>query len=223
VTGPFAIENIGRPKDGLSAAERTDLKLFPSSGNLSLARLFIDLHREGLRPADVAAIRVVIQRNAWENQGGGRGDHDEKWDPKTRETADHSLPYMIAVTLTDGRLDRDSFASQRITDTGLRPLMNRITIVPSEEHTTWVGHPPTFVELALANGRRREHQLGAPRGNHAAPASDDELEVKFRTNATGLLSARETDHVVRMLWRFDELKELGDLMRVLREVGRPSG
>ena len=37
------------------------------------------------------------------------GKDPEKWRPKTRETADHSLPYCTAVALVDGDVTLDSF------------------------------------------------------------------------------------------------------------------
>ena len=52
-----------------------------------------------------------------------------------RETADHSLPYMLAIALRDGRITPASFEPQRYLDPSLRPLMNRIRVAESPEFT----------------------------------------------------------------------------------------
>ena len=58
-----------------------------------------------------------------------------KYDPQTRETADHSLPYMLTVALVDGRLTPASFEPERYLDKTLRPLMNRIRVAENAEFT----------------------------------------------------------------------------------------
>src|SRR5208282_1332807 len=56
------------------------------------------------------------------------GKDPEKWRPKTRETADHSLPYCTAVALADGEVTERQFAPGRFTDPTLLDLVAKVKI-----------------------------------------------------------------------------------------------
>jgi 2-methylcitrate dehydratase len=60
------------------------------------------------------------------------GSEPEKWDPKTRETADHSLPYIFARALVDGPIRVSSFNDEAVRDPALRPLMQKIKVIPDD-------------------------------------------------------------------------------------------
>ncbi|MDO9439169.1 MmgE/PrpD family protein [Hydrogenophaga sp.] len=56
-----------------------------------------------------------------------------KYDPKTRESADHSLPYMLARALVDGAITLGTYAPDKVSDASIRPLMNKIRVSPNAE------------------------------------------------------------------------------------------
>src|SRR5205807_2832383 len=56
------------------------------------------------------------------------GKDPEKWRPKTRETADHSLPYCTAVALADGDVTEAQFERKRFTDPALLDLVAKIQV-----------------------------------------------------------------------------------------------
>ncbi len=148
VTPPFELNAIGEPRDGRSAIERCHIKLFPADYETQAPiAAMIALRRNGLGPEDIEAINIRTYHLAWYMMGGGQGDADEKWDPKTRETADHSFPYMVAVALMDGDVSVDSFSLERIADPALRPLMRKITIEKDAEiEANWVKDPAHQIE-----------------------------------------------------------------------------
>ncbi len=59
----------------------------------------------------------------------------EKWHPKTRETADHSIPYLVAVALQDGAVTPVSFNPQRIGDPELHSLIARMNAEEDQEYS----------------------------------------------------------------------------------------
>ena len=61
------------------------------------------------------------------------GRDPEKWQPRTRETADHSFPYCVAVSLRDGAVTRRSFDKKRFADSALASLMQKIRVVQQPE------------------------------------------------------------------------------------------
>jgi 2-methylcitrate dehydratase len=221
-TGEFRVPSIGQPRDGMSAAERTHVKLFPSDYETQApAAAFIRLHREGVKPDDVDSIQIRTYYVAWHLVGGGQDDHDQKWDPKRRETADHSIPYVVAVALTDGRVNRESFSPERIADPALRPLMNSITIAEDPEITkTWTSDPAHEIEVRLKSGQVRSFRASRAPGHALNPVSDEQLTTKFIENAAGALSQDGVRLLLDNLWRLDSLPKLEGLMEKLRMAGR---
>ena len=224
-TGPFHLDGLGSPVNGLSAVERTSCKLNPSDFETQIpAEVFGGLHAEGVRPGDIEAIDVSTYYVAWDLIGGGQGDHDEKWDPKRRETADHSLPYVIAVALADGRVNKESFAPDRVADPALRPLMARVTVTEDPEISrNWTQEPAYEFVVSLRDGRSRRIRVGHPRGHFNRPLSDWDFDGKFLANSTAALGHDPARRLLASLRRIDELEDLSPLMDVLRRAGSAQG
>ena len=220
-TGPFDLDGLGSPVNGLSAVERTSCKLNPSDFETQIpAEVFGGLHAQGVRPDDIEAIDVSTYYVAWDLIGGGQGDHDEKWDPKRRETADHSLPYVIAVALADGRVTKESFAPDRVADPALRPLMSRITVVEDPEITrTWTAKPAYDFAVSLRDGRSQRIRVDHPRGHFNRPLGDEDFDGKFLANAAAAVAPDTADELLATLRGIDELEALGALTGILRSVG----
>ena len=219
-TGPFELPSLGAPVSGLSAVERTSCKSYPSDFETQIpSEIFIGLHDEGVRPADVEAINVSTYYVAWDLIGGGQGDRAEKWDPKRRETADHSLPYIISVALTDGQISKASFATERVLDPVLRPLMEKITVSEDPEITRrWHTHPAYDIEVRLGDSTRN-FRLDHPMGHYLRPFTDAEVDRKFEANARTVLEPEATSALLSTLWAVDEFDDLDRVMELLREAG----
>ena len=224
-TGPFDLGGLGSPVDGLSAVERTSCKLNPSDFETQIpAEVFTGLHAEGVRPDDIESIGVSTYYVAWDLIGGGQGDHDEKWDPQRRETADHSLPYVIAVALTDGEVTKASFAPDRVADPALRPLMSRITVAEDPEITrTWTAKPAYDFAVSLRDGQSRRIRVDHPRGHFHRPLSDEDFDGKFLANAAAAAGPDTAHELLATLRGIDELETLGALMNILRSAGSRQG
>lgn len=105
VSGPFDLPVLGGGDEPFMI-NRTYIKFYPAEYHSQSA---IDAALE-LRPHlksvdEIEAITIETFNAAVEIIGG----EPEKWRPTTRETADHSLPYCVAVALTDGRVTLASF------------------------------------------------------------------------------------------------------------------
>ena len=224
-TGPFDLGGLGSPVNGLSAVERTSCKLNPSDFETQIpAEVFGGLHAEGIRPDDIEAIDVSTYYVAWDLIGGGQGDHAEKWDPKRRETADHSLPYVIAVALADGRVTKASFAPDRVADPALRPLMARVAVAEDPEITrTWRAKPAYEFVVSLCDGRSRRIRVDHPRGHFNRPLDDQDFDDKFLANSTVALSPDTALELLSLLRGIDELEDLSPLMGLLRSARSPGG
>lgn len=139
-----------------------------------------------------------------------------RWAPTTRETADHSLPYCVAVALLDGKLVSDSFADARLRDPAVAELMRKVKV--TEDPALTAQYPesaPGRVTLRLRSGETLVAEIRYPRGHEMSPMSDAEIEAKFRDLAAGALGARGCDRALQGLWQLERMKDAGEITALL--------
>jgi 2-methylcitrate dehydratase len=144
------------------------------------------------------------------------GSEPEKWAPRSRETADHSLPYIVGVTLVDGHVDLDSFEESRYTDPALLQFVRRIVV--RHDPALDADYPagiPNRITLRLRDGRVLTEQNTFPRGHARNQMSDEEVEAKFRRLTEWALSPARQDEVLRFLWNLEAQASLQPLMELL--------
>jgi 2-methylcitrate dehydratase len=220
---PPDLDRIGAPVEGLSAIEATGLKAFPAEysaqGPIALAMKL----REKCRLDDIEQIEVALHWSGYDEIGGGQGDHDEKWNPTTREAADHSLPCLVAVALLDGTVSVESFAEARLRDPRLQRLMQRITASADAEltrqHAGALPSWPSAVEIVLKNGERLREQTRFPKGHPRNPLDDEELAAKFFALSDAVITRAQAQQLVDTLWSLDSLPAIAALTDPLRTAG----
>lgn len=152
------------------------------------------------------------------------GRDPEKWRPVTRETADHSFPYCVAVALLHGPVTLQSFGPKRLQDPALRDLMKKIRVVQQPE---FVGRYPKAMPTRITVKTKAEKtymsQVDLPVGHPGNPMSDRGLETKFRRLAAGRLDRSRIDRLIEWVWNLEGVKDIGTLMPLLRVKGRGSG
>jgi len=104
-------------------------------------------------------------------------DTEEKWRPRNRETADHSLPYIFAVSL----LKRDFWLESYdlIDDEKVLSLMKKIEVVEVPEYTKVYADELPIKAIIYTDKGRFEDEVRIPRGHARNPMSDEELKEKF--------------------------------------------
>jgi 2-methylcitrate dehydratase len=149
------------------------------------------------------------------------GRDPEKWRPRTRETADHSFPYCVAVALLDGDVTLHSFDSKRLADETLARLMQkvRITVLP-DFNSLYPRAMPTRITVKTKAGRTYIKQIDYPLGHPRHPMGDHEVESKFRRLAVGKLKRERIKTLLDLMWKLDEIKDIGVLMPLLKTAGR---
>ncbi|BCS92293.1 hypothetical protein L3N51_01229 [Metallosphaera sp. J1] len=101
-----------------------------------------------------------------------------KWDPKNKETADHSLPFIVAVTLLTGEFWLDAY--DLIGDPKVTELMRKIEVVENEKYTkVYPSELPTAIVVKTTQGIFSE-EVRIPRGHYKNPMSDEEVEEKAK-------------------------------------------
>lgn len=173
----------------------------------------LQLRAEVKDPGRIASVRIATFRAAYEIIA----QDPEKWEPKTRETADHSLPYIVMVALMDGRVDRASFAPRRFGDPVVRRMLKERTQLEEDPELT-AGYPdgiPNRVEVRTHDGQAYVREVRYPRGHAKNPLEDGEVIEKFRTNVAGVLSDSQAQRVVDAVWHL-EGHALGGVAELLR-------
>lgn len=145
------------------------------------------------------------------------GRDPEKWHPRTRETADHSFPYCVAVALLDGTVTRRSFEKQRLADSTLASLMHKVRIVQQPEFMGRYPHAmPTRITVRTQSGKEYVKQVDYPVGHPCNPMSDHGVEDKFLRLATGRLDRARARRVIEQVWELDQVKDISTVMPLLR-------
>ena len=148
------------------------------------------------------------------------GREPEKWQPTTRETADHSFPYVVAVALHDGQVTLQSFSEKRLKDAAVLELMKKIRVVLEPEFVNrYPASMPTRVTVRTREGKTYTTQRDLPVGHPGNPMSDQELETKFRHLVTRRLGRARTEQLIRQVWRLDQMKDIGALMPLMKVSG----
>ena len=177
VSGPFTIARLGGPAATDWMLPKTSIKFVPAEyhGQSAIAAAF-ELRPKIGDPARIRSIEIATFRVAVEIIG----QDPEKWRPRTRETADHSLPYCTAVALVDGTVSAEQFTEARLADPALLDLVSRTTVVEDPKLTA--GYPngiPNRVTVTLDDGSSFVSEVSFPPGHDKNPLTDAQLAVKF--------------------------------------------
>jgi 2-methylcitrate dehydratase len=168
--------------------------------------------REKISIDDIEAIEVLCD----EFTRFEIASEPEKWDPQTRETADHSLPYIFARALVDGPLTVASFDEEEVRDAALRPLMQKIKVTTDPAIEALVPH--TMMVRAIVrtiDGAAHEVEIVNPLGHPDNPMGDADIENKFRAQSEPAIGAARCDEVLEAWWRLSDAAELRPLIEML--------
>jgi 2-methylcitrate dehydratase len=144
------------------------------------------------------------------------GSEPEKWRPETRETADHSLPYITAIAFIDGEITSKQFEAERFADPKIWKFLENVKVERNAELSAlYPGAVANIVHVDLADGRRLTKRVDYPLGHAKNPLKDSEVEGKFRSLAEPAIGEEGARKIVDLVWKLDEAKNVDELMRAL--------
>jgi 2-methylcitrate dehydratase len=182
---------------------------------IDLARALGTRHPELRDPANI--VRIVLHTSHHTHYVIGSGANDpQKYDPAaSRETLDHSIPYIFTVALQDGEWHHErSYAPQRAARPDTVDLWNKVTTAEDAEWTRrYHSIDPSEkafggrVEIELTDGTvivdeiavADAHPLGA------RPFAREQYVAKFRALAEGVLAADEIERFLELAQRLPDL------------------
>lgn len=140
------------------------------------------------------------------------GTDGEKWSPKTRDTADHSMPYLVARAMFDGGITNDSYTSEKLTETRILSFMRKIAVVEDPTFTARAGSSPTRITATLLDGRRVSREVDDIPGFASKPMQRPDIARKFRDNTARRWPRQRTDGLLQSIWALEQMPDLGALV-----------
>jgi 2-methylcitrate dehydratase len=144
------------------------------------------------------------------------GSELEKWKPETRETADHSLPYITAIALIDGEVTSKQFERERFADPKVWKFLEKVKVERNAELSAmYPGAVANIVHVDLADGKRLTKRVDYPLGHARNPLKDTEVEGKFFALVTPVLGEKRARAIVDLVWKLDQAKNVDGLMKAV--------
>jgi 2-methylcitrate dehydratase len=202
-----ALEHLGGGHEPFRITE-TSFKFFPSQihtqGPIGLA---LEL-RPQLADAEIATMRIRPYRAAVRSAA----TDPQKWDPQTRETADHSIPYLVATAFHDGAVSPMSFTADSLQNPTVRRLIAKMTVEEDSEFTQrFPEELNCWMEVTTTSGQHFTAETPYPKGHRQNALQDAELDGKFCHLADGVLPEEQCRAALAHLWSLEEVQSLQGL------------
>ena len=214
VTGPYKELKLPLNPGRLRAAEGLEnggYKRFPTDMNHhAMLEVAVPAIREWTKAEDIASIHIEVPFSHWEENGD-----PPKWDPRNRETADHSMPFVVAYTLIYGDLFLDAFTpKQFVENTQVRELMNKITISGSPDYAYHQSHFTV---------RKKSGEEFVKDAFDIKPMTHDEVVAKYKRvcDYQGVTS-EQRDRALDAWSNLMKARDIADPIREVAKFGKPT-
>jgi 2-methylcitrate dehydratase len=212
IVGPFEIDWA---REDLESVRRTILKRYNAEiHSQSAIEALLELRAEhGLTGAQVQRIELDTFQVAFDIIGGG--EEGDKQRVSSKEEADHSLPYLLAVALLDGQVLPEQYLPERITADDVQRLLRRVAVRPDPELSRrFPAEHSARVRLHLRDGRTLEREQYDYEGFHTRPMGWDAVTAKFDRLTAGHVESRQCAQIADAVKHLDEL-HVDELTRLL--------
>ncbi len=209
---PFEVAPLGAEaenKDGFMLT-KTYIKFWPAEyHSQSAIDAALQLRKEIGDVAKVESLDIYT----FEASYNIIGKYAEAWAPRTRETADHSLPYCTAIALLDGDVTLKQFDPERFTAPDILGLLKRVKVHLDDALTPrYPRGIPNRLVAKLRDGRQIIREVEFPRGHAQNPMTDAEVEHKFRTLVEPRYGKEIASRILQTCWKLDEQKTVDELI-----------
>jgi 2-methylcitrate dehydratase len=144
-----------------------------------------------------------------------------KYDPRSKETADHSLPYVIAAAIVDRQVTPAQFTQERILSEDIRAQLNKVKVVADEEiEKVFPALQRVVVNILTTDGREFTKTLDYPKGDPRNPLTDKEIEDKFDALASPVMSPEARARLKDAVWSLEDISSISDLMDLCKADNR---
>ncbi|MEX2218567.1 MAG: MmgE/PrpD family protein [Phycisphaerales bacterium] len=170
------------------------------------------IQENGIRPEQVAEIKVEVIARAADILGD-----PHKYRPDSKETADHSLPYCMAVGLVDGMVTPLQFKEERVLDKSLIPVMDKVKVVANDEfEALFPRFQPSRVTITTTGGgggQSFSKRVDVPKGDPRDPMTEDEIGVKFRALGESVIGKDRCRQAAEIILSLENERDMSRLMQ----------
>lgn len=129
-----------------------------------------------------------------------------KYEPDSRETADHSLPYCIAAAIVDRQITPNSFSDEKLKDPAIWEVIKRIKGEASVEfEKMFPAKQPSKVVVKTKDGKEYSEYLEYPKGDPREPMSMEDLDTKFSALAEPLFNADQQAEIKKAIFEAETM------------------
>ena len=214
VSGPFEIDvdQFGG-RQGKFRINNCDVKPYPAQGGtITAIPAAVEIAKQAGDLGQISSIVLETPDFTYRSAGRDR----EKWAPATKETADHSLPFVVARSMLDGTISFDSFSPDAIHDPKALALMAKMTVKPDPALTALAPKQmANRITATLADGRVLTKQVDSVPGLGGMSMQRGDFERKFADNTKKVWSAAQRQTVLDTIWSIDQQDKLDHLMQTL--------
>lgn len=212
VAGKFEWPALPEPQGHYRVAD-SQIKIYPCEYHGQSPIEAMLAVRDEIDPRDVEKIVVSTYWFAWSEIGS----EPEKWHPTTRETADHSIPFLVSAALLWGWVDAGTYAPEKMNDPVLRALIAKVEVVYDKSLDAMQPQSnPCRIEIVLKDGSRKRTSVDHPRGHVKNPASDEDIERKVMGLNEDLMGKTQLRKLLELCWRIDELEDVAEVTSAFR-------
>jgi 2-methylcitrate dehydratase len=202
--------------NGEMVIERTTYKRYPSEAATQSVLDMIPAVRAWTQPDDISAILIELPYSWWQELAD-----PPKWDPLNRETADHSLPCVVARALIDGEIYVDSFSPAKIADPAVRRLMTATRVRPNT--ATAAGLSLVGVTRLTVRTKTRGELVKEAALDSNTPMTREEIVSKFERVCAARQVVRAQQDRAREQWlNLGTVHDIAEPLRTLANFGRPA-
>jgi 2-methylcitrate dehydratase len=218
ISGHFEIDWSG---EDLEKVRETIVKRYNAEiHSQSTLEAVLELRMEfGIDPADILRVEVDVFDVAYNIIGGG--EEGAKTLVRTKEEADHSIPYLVAVALLDGQVLPAQFDSKRILREDVQDLLQRVEVHPDPVLSALFPHQHACrVRIVLGDGLVLAREKRDYLGFTTRPMGWKEILQKFHNLADAIAGRQLADEIVIAVQQLEEIRAV-DLCRLLGRVPQP--
>jgi 2-methylcitrate dehydratase len=189
------------------------MKSFPieALSHAPLTAMMKCVKENGIKPAEVAEIKVEVIARAADILGD-----PHKYRPDSKETADHSLPYCMAVGLVDGMVTPLQFKEERVLDKSLIPVMDKVKVVANQEfEALFPKFQPSQVTITTTGGKKFTKRVDVPKGDPRDPMTEEEIGVKFNALGKDVVGEARCKEIAGIIMGIEKEAGVGRLMQAM--------
>jgi 2-methylcitrate dehydratase len=197
---------------------RTHLKSYPVCyhGQSAVADA-LEL-RGKVKLEDAVKIRIEAYHNAVEEMGSDAS----RWAPATHETADHSLPYVVATALLNGPITYASFAPDKLADARAARLMRMTEVTESAELSArYPVSAPCRLSITTGNGAVVTAHIASPHGHADNPLTEAQVEAKFNMLCGDYFDGAQSRALMAAISSFELCRDVAEIPRLCMRAPAP--